>query len=545
MNKIFLIAISTISVLLVTIVLTTVLVLGGEDIEKNKDIARQAAGGGTLEITLDSDAYAYTGSEVIPRLTVTEGGNPVDSSEYTVEISDNINVGVALLTVTDKNSCEYDMTFRIVPPAAEFEDSFDTTSSQLKISWKECPQAAYYRLYKHDGSDWQELARLDNGQLNYTDTELESGTVYHYAVKGCAMVGEEEFKGFSSNELEAVTLPERPQNIALDEDTLTWEASKGASGYEVYAFQPGEEMQLISDGSVLSCLISEDYSYGYDFMVRAFCELGGAKYYSEFSDSAKSEPEETESDDSSQAEPDEDENKEDNEDKTSDDSSQSSEEKEKTEEDTDTDENSDSSSSKQIAVTNIMQRPELPTGCEITSLTILLDHLGFGADKLTMARNYLPKLDFYTEDGVNYGADFRTTFAGNPETEYSYGCYAPCIVTAANSYLADNGSSMTAHNVTGASFDSLLTDYIDKDIPVLIWITSNELHETALTSIWTTPAGEQVQWVAYEHCVVLTGYDLDSGLIYVSDPLVGNTSYNLQLIRQRYIDLGQQCVWIG
>ncbi|MDE5768922.1 MAG: C39 family peptidase [Oscillospiraceae bacterium] len=199
---------------------------------------------------------------------------------------------------------------------------------------------------------------------------------------------------------------------------------------------------------------------------------------------------------------------------------------------------------KQINVINILQKPELPTGCESVSLTILLNYLGYSVNKLTLARNYMPKLNFYWSNGVYYGADFRTTFAGNPESSHSYGCYAPCIITTANNYFSDNGIHRTACNITGTDFDSLLTNYIDQDIPVLIWITSNNLHEPKLTSIWTTPVGEKVQWLAYEHCVVLTGYDKDNNLIYVSDPLVGNTSYDYSKIKQRYIDLGQQAVYI-
>lgn len=200
--------------------------------------------------------------------------------------------------------------------------------------------------------------------------------------------------------------------------------------------------------------------------------------------------------------------------------------------------------SKLIEVSNIMQNPELPTGCEVTSLTILLNHLGYPVNKVTMARNYLPKQGFYWENGIYYGADFRTTFAGDPESEYSYGCYAPCILTTASNYFEDNGLSGSVFDITGTDFDSLLSDYIKNDIPVLIWITSSNLHEPYYTSIWTTPDGEQVQWLAYEHCVVLTGYDKDNDIIYVSDPLVGNTSYDYSKIRQRYIDLGQQAVYI-
>lgn len=197
-----------------------------------------------------------------------------------------------------------------------------------------------------------------------------------------------------------------------------------------------------------------------------------------------------------------------------------------------------------IDVKNIMQYPELPTGCESVALTTLLNHLGYSADKVNIVRQYLPKMDFYWSNGILYGADFRTTFAGNPESEYAYGCYAPCIVITANSFLTDHNYNAKAVDVSGTDFDDLLNIYIDNNIPVLIWITSNNLHESQLTDIWTTPEGERVQWRAYEHCVVLTGYDLDNAKIFVADPLLGNTSYNYEIIKQRYIDMGNQAVYI-
>ena len=200
--------------------------------------------------------------------------------------------------------------------------------------------------------------------------------------------------------------------------------------------------------------------------------------------------------------------------------------------------------SKRIEVSNILQKPELPTGCECVSLAIVLNHLGFSVDKLTLARNYLPKMDFYWSGETFYGADFRTTFAGDPESDDSYGCYAPCIKTTADNYFRDNGYSSTACDITGTDLDTLFTDYINNDIPVLIWITSGNLSESYLTSVWTTPAGETVQWRSNEHCVVLTGYDKDAGLIYVSDPLYGNISYDYNKAKQRYIELGQQALYI-
>lgn len=202
------------------------------------------------------------------------------------------------------------------------------------------------------------------------------------------------------------------------------------------------------------------------------------------------------------------------------------------------------SGSKVLDVENILQKPELPTGCECVSLTMVLNYLGYAADKLDIARYHLPKMPFYWEEGELYGADFRVCFAGDPEEPDAYGCYAPCIEAAAESFLSSGGYDAEARDITGTGFEELLTDYIDEDKPVLIWVTSNDLHETEPTAVWKTPGGEEVQWRSYEHCVVLTGYDEDNSLIYVSDPLYGNTFYDRKRIQERYMDMGQQAVCI-
>ena len=41
----------------------------------------------------------------------------------------------------------------------------------------------------------------------------------------------------------------------------------------------------------------------------------------------------------------------------------------------------------QLNVENILQAPELPNGCELTSAAVVLNYLGFGIDKVTLAEN--------------------------------------------------------------------------------------------------------------------------------------------------------------
>lgn len=206
------------------------------------------------------------------------------------------------------------------------------------------------------------------------------------------------------------------------------------------------------------------------------------------------------------------------------------------------DDNKDSGS-KNIDVQVVLQNPELPTGGEVTALAIALNHVGFSIDKVTLARTYLPKMDFYTKNGMNYGADFNTTFAGDPENEYSYGCFAPCIEVAGNNYLKTQNTSYKAKNLTGNDFDKLLTDYTDKDKLVMIWITSN-LSKPVYEDSWYSPNGTVMKWPKYASCIVLTGYDKSKKLVYAVDPNRGKVSLDMDLVRERYNDLGKNSVII-
>ena len=106
----------------------------------------------------------------------------------------------------------------------------------------------------------------------------------------------------------------------------------------------------------------------------------------------------------------------------------------------------------------IFQMPELPTGCEITALTMVLNYYGMEADKVEMATKYLPTQElnlYYGSDGRLYGNDLNQYFIGNPTTENGYVCGTGAIVTAANAYLQDQGSDLTAVDYTGADVDTL------------------------------------------------------------------------------------------
>lgn len=190
----------------------------------------------------------------------------------------------------------------------------------------------------------------------------------------------------------------------------------------------------------------------------------------------------------------------------------------------------------QLDVEPLMQNPELPTGCEITSLTCLLNYLGFPADKEVMADTYL---DYVLENGTNY--TLFEKYIGDPHTD-GYGCYSPVIVKAATEYLADQNSSLEPVNLSGSPKEELFL-VIASGHPIVIWGTVyNQYHDSYFA--WTTPDGEDVYWNTYEHCMLLTGYDTIAGTVTVCDPLRGEVQYDLEQFFYIYDDMYQQAMTI-
>ena len=186
-----------------------------------------------------------------------------------------------------------------------------------------------------------------------------------------------------------------------------------------------------------------------------------------------------------------------------------------------------------INLTPVCQYPELPTGCEVTALAIVLQYYGFSADKCDLADNYLDK-------GAVGTVDFHTTFVGDPKSEYSYGCYAPVIVKAANKYLDEQDTELKAYDITGTEFEELFS-YTEKNIPVLVWCTI-DLKPGHYTATWNID-GKDITWYASEHCMVLLGQG--ENYVYAADPTTGTIeTYSKKLMETRYKELFEQAVII-
>lgn len=189
---------------------------------------------------------------------------------------------------------------------------------------------------------------------------------------------------------------------------------------------------------------------------------------------------------------------------------------------------------KYIVMKELLQLPSLPTGCEITSLTAVLNYWGYGVSKETMSDKYLEK-------GRLGQVTAYEAFIGEPSSTGGYGCFAPVIQRAANKYLSEQNSFYRAYNLTGAAFEDLYKE-INQNHPVIVWATINMVEPTYYSQ-WKLQDGTY-SWIGREHCLVITGYDKSTNSVYVMDPLKGNVAYDATLFKTRYEQMFSQAVVI-
>lgn len=179
----------------------------------------------------------------------------------------------------------------------------------------------------------------------------------------------------------------------------------------------------------------------------------------------------------------------------------------------------------------ILQHPELPTGCESVALTMVLKYYGFDLEKTTIAKDYLV-----------YSNNFVEGYVGNPFTTSGAGVYSPGLARTARNYLEAQGSDMKVANVTNSQPEKLYR-YVSEGVPVIVWNTVYFL-DNQPSGQYNEWMGKKYQWDNCEHCVVLTGYDLDENIVIVHDPVEGIMERDADAFWERYENLGSMAIVI-
>ena len=188
---------------------------------------------------------------------------------------------------------------------------------------------------------------------------------------------------------------------------------------------------------------------------------------------------------------------------------------------------------------------EMPTGCELVSTSMLMEYYGYDISAYDLIDGGYIGVSLFEEDddGELRGGDPNEVFIGDPFDIHGYGCYSGTIVSGLNSYL--EGEPYTAFDLTGMSLPDICAEYIDCQVPVLIWATIGMVPAMIRpkNSWYIGDSGQRFTWVTNEHCLVLVGYDDD--YYYFNDPLVGDAvPYGRTLTEQRFSEMGSQAACV-
>ncbi|WP_462409495.1 C39 family peptidase [Neobacillus sp. Marseille-QA0830] len=158
----------------------------------------------------------------------------------------------------------------------------------------------------------------------------------------------------------------------------------------------------------------------------------------------------------------------------------------------------------------VQQMPELSRGCEVTSLTMMLQYAGVSIDKLTLAKE-ITTVPFRYQSGLK--GNPNDGFVGNIYTfnKSGYAVYHGPIADLAEKYLPGK-----IVDLSGQSIDSVY-EMVKQGSPV--WVITNSRFSSlpdSEFSTWSTPSG-QVKITYREHSVLIVGYD--DTYVYINDPL--------------------------
>lgn len=180
------------------------------------------------------------------------------------------------------------------------------------------------------------------------------------------------------------------------------------------------------------------------------------------------------------------------------------------------------------------QLPDLPNGCEVTSLAMLLKYYDINVSKLELSSNIKHVSSFI---GNDYRGNPHVGFVGYMSIENAGWCvYNEPLYDVARKY------TKRIRNYTGNDFVRVLK-LVSKGHPVMI-ITTLKFDRVNDMQTWSTKQGK-VHVTPSSHACVITGYNKKKGIVYVNDPYgVKNKRVSLKKIEASYNQQGKQALYV-
>lgn len=187
----------------------------------------------------------------------------------------------------------------------------------------------------------------------------------------------------------------------------------------------------------------------------------------------------------------------------------------------------------------ILQLPELPRGCEVTVLAMLLQEAGVNVDKMELASKVRKDTTpFQKSGGKTYFGNPHDGFVGDMYTfdNPGLGVYHEPIAELAEQYLPGRIADLT-----GTSFNHLLWT-VGQGMPT--WVIHTTLYDEVPAHAWRTwqtPSGP-VDVTYYEHSLLVIGYDQQ--YVYVHDPLGRKDKISRDAFQRGWEQMGSQAITV-
>ncbi len=175
----------------------------------------------------------------------------------------------------------------------------------------------------------------------------------------------------------------------------------------------------------------------------------------------------------------------------------------------------------------IQQNPQLPSGCEVTALSMALAYYQVNVNKTKLAAE-MP----YDHTPIKTDSNGSIKTWGDPEVGFVGDPYNVGITINPNPLK----EVLDKHRkggipLYGKNF-SVIEDYVKKGKPTLVWFTIT--HEMPTHRTWETPKGKTIFAPRPLHCIVVTG--VDSNYVYFNDS-ESSKGKNMKVSKNKFIEI--------
>lgn len=171
-----------------------------------------------------------------------------------------------------------------------------------------------------------------------------------------------------------------------------------------------------------------------------------------------------------------------------------------------------------------------------------MNFYGIKANKIDLAKNYLPIQPFYHSKGRLIGPNPNEFYAGYPWSKSGWFCYAKPIVKAGEKYFEKNSLNYSIKDFSKKTLDDFEAE-IKKGNLVLAWVTL-EMQNVKKVYKWHRSDTMEKELVPRNlHCVVIKG--IKNNKVFYVDPITGHKSINKNVFINRYRQIGSYAVLVG